>query len=144
MPPPSSPRPASCAPRRPSHRQSSFAPELILIDPPAADPDWEWLSAPGPMLRWRRRSSARRSRRDEFREVWTWVHPPTRAFSDRHAPPVNGILYRPTPAIVAGGNFGLIWPILLIEMNPSSTSLERFVRRVYRRLVVLRLLEWAG
>src|SRR5712671_5032166 len=29
-------------------------------------------------------------------------------------------------------------------MNPSSTSLERFVRRVYRRLVVLRLLEWAG
>jgi len=29
-------------------------------------------------------------------------------------------------------------------MNPASTSLERFVRRVYRRLVVLRLLEWAG
>jgi hypothetical protein len=29
-------------------------------------------------------------------------------------------------------------------MNPSATSLQRFVRRVYRRLVLLRLLEWAG
>ncbi len=29
-------------------------------------------------------------------------------------------------------------------MHASSSNLERFVRRVYRRLVVLRLLEWAG
>ena len=36
------------------------------------------------------------------------------------------------------------WPIYLIMVNASATSLDRFVRRVYRRLVVLRLLEWAG
>jgi len=29
-------------------------------------------------------------------------------------------------------------------MNSSATSLERFIRRVYRRLVLLRLVEWAG
>lgn len=29
-------------------------------------------------------------------------------------------------------------------MNASSTKLERFLRRVYRRLVLLRLAEWAG
>src|SRR5258706_15515510 len=29
-------------------------------------------------------------------------------------------------------------------MNSSPTSLDRFIRRVYRRLVLLRLAEWAG
>ncbi|HEV8377842.1 MAG TPA: hypothetical protein VGP99_03250 [Tepidisphaeraceae bacterium] len=29
-------------------------------------------------------------------------------------------------------------------MNVSASSLDRFIRRVYRRLVVLRLVEWAG
>jgi len=29
-------------------------------------------------------------------------------------------------------------------VNASPTTLDRFIRRVYRRLVVLRLLEWAG
>src|SRR5215208_349778 len=32
----------------------------------------------------------------------------------------------------------------LIRMHESPSSLDRFVRRVYRRLVVLRLLEWSG
>jgi hypothetical protein len=29
-------------------------------------------------------------------------------------------------------------------MHESRSSLDRFVRRIYRRLVVLRLLEWSG
>src|SRR6267378_8446708 len=29
-------------------------------------------------------------------------------------------------------------------VNASPTTLDRFIRRVYRRLVLLRLLEWAG
>jgi hypothetical protein len=33
---------------------------------------------------------------------------------------------------------------ILIAMNSSPSSLDRFIRRVYRRLVLLRLAEWAG
>ncbi len=39
---------------------------------------------------------------------------------------------------------GPIWPISLISVNTSPSSLDRFIGRVYWRLVLLRLAEWSG
>lgn len=71
-------------------------------------------------------------------------NPPRQTFSNRGIEPVNAIVYRPNPAKVAEAFSGPIWPISLISVNRSPSSLDRFIGRVYWRLVLLRLLEWSG
>ena len=73
--------------------------------------------------------------------------PPTfifSAFSKLNMRPVNAILYRQADAIVAEDGSDRNWPIASMVMEQTESSVGRFVRRVYRRLIVLRLLEWAG